>query len=380
MMHSDLRDPSTPIVPVAAIFVPPPRIAALIYATILQSCRKRRDGLYVGGFGCGRDKQRAMEGSPVVTVVVPAYQAAATLARALDFILVQSGLPSDVGPLDIVVVDDVSSDATAEIAESYAAHGVRLIRRATRGGAAAARNDGIAAAGEMVAFLDADDEWCPGKLAKQIAVLRSDPRIVFVSCGSVLIDPNGRLIGPLYDDDIPIAGDQAWRGLLARNTIATPSVLAWRRALLDVGGFNPALRVAEDQDMWIRLSIHGHLGYVDEPLVRVHATPNSLSSGNVHEQVAVTLPVVERYIALKQAELTPDEIRSIRGGRWGRLGRNAYSQELYVDGLRIIGRAMRYGDRPLYNVLFLLNGAPPMRWLKRHLRERIQASTSPRTT
>jgi len=305
----------------------------------------------------------------LVSVVIPAREAAGTLGRALASVLAQ-----DYRPLEIIVVDDASRDETAAMAASFqeAAPHLRLIRLPRPLGAAGARNAGIAAAcGEIIAFQDADDEWLPGKLSAQIALLRRAPQPVFVACGCRLIAPDGRDLGPLYDGQIPQAGPRAWPGLLARNTIATPSVLAWRDALLAVGGFDTTLPVGEDQDLWIRLALRGRLGYVDAALVRVHVTPGSLSgvgeADGCRQQLAITLPMVRRHVAAQRQALSRAERRRILGERWGRLGRAAYGYRLYGEGLRLVLQATLLGFEPARNLWFLLSASPPARWLKRRL-------------
>ena len=111
---------------------------------------------------------------PRVSVVIPAHNAAATVARAI--ISTQAQTPA---PDEFLLVDDASSDDTAAIAESL---GATVIRLPVRAGAGAARNAGIAAAtGKIIAFQDADDEWLPGKLARQLPLLADAS---FVACGA----------------------------------------------------------------------------------------------------------------------------------------------------------------------------------------------------
>src|SRR5579863_3286015 len=104
---------------------------------------------------------------PAVTVLIPAYNAAATIERAVDSVLAQT-----FDDYEIIVVDDGSRDATSAIVANYGNDKIRLFRLPQNRGESGAMNEGIAAArGELVAFLDADDEWLPTKLARQVEVL-----------------------------------------------------------------------------------------------------------------------------------------------------------------------------------------------------------------
>jgi glycosyltransferase involved in cell wall biosynthesis len=299
----------------------------------------------------------------LVSIVIPAHNAAKTIVRAVQSVLVQ-----DYRPIEVVVVDDCSEDETGEIVEGYADRGVRLIKLDRCHGASGARNAGIAASrGEFVAFQDADDEWLPSKLTKQMAVLQSDERIIFVSCAANVISPEGVDLGDLYQGRLPATGGQVWRTLLLYNFIATPSVVVRRTALATAGGFSTALRVAEDQDMWLRLASLGHFGYVPDILLRVHMSPGGLS-GNFDDQMRYTLPMIRRHIEAKREELTQREINAILGERLSRLGRVALWQSRYVDGAMLLGQALLRGHHPLDILLALVNWAPPVRWLKRWLR------------
>ena len=294
---------------------------------------------------------------PRLSVVIPAHNAAATLARALASVRAQTPPPDE-----ILVIDDASTDATGVVAANF---GATLIRLRARAGAAAARNAGIAATtGEIVAFQDADDEWLPDKLARQLPLLAG---ATFVACGARLIAEDGRDLGPLYNGEIPREGEASWRGLLARNTVATPCVLVWRHALAAVGGFDPALEVAEDQDLWLRLARHGRLRYLDAPLVRVHRTGTSVSGVGTplgaRQQIRITLPMIERHIAANRASLTAAEVRHIRGGRRLRAGAGACWTGAWGEGARLVVSAVLLGHRPLEGARVLLATAPPLRWL-----------------
>lgn len=303
-----------------------------------------------------------MPHSLTVSVVIPAHNAEGTLARALDSVFEQS-----LRPFEVIVVDDGSRDDTRRIAERYP--DVRVLSLPQSEGASNARNHGIQLArGRLIAFLDADDEWLPAKLELQIPLFTEDEGLEFISCGALLIDAAGVNRGSVYTGRRPVSGENAWRTLLAYNYIATPTVIARRDSLLAVGGFDPALPFGEDQDMWIKLSMRGRLGYVDQPLVLVHMSPNSLSGAEIKKQVRVTLPMILRHIEDKRAELTAAEVRAIIGERLTRLGRTALGNRPYSEGAALLLRAIRLPYRPASNLLLLLRAAPPTQWLKDRLR------------
>jgi glycosyltransferase involved in cell wall biosynthesis len=296
---------------------------------------------------------------PRVCVVIPARDAAATIARA-----VASAQAQQPPPDEVLVVDDASHDNTAALARML---GARVLRLARHGGAAAARNAGVAATqAEIIGFLDADDEWLPGKLAQQL------PRLAgaqFVACTARLFGSDGADLGPLYGGQTPPEGPELWRELLERNTVATSTVLVWRRAFLAVGGFDARLEVAEDQDLWIRLALAGRLAYVPATLVHMHCVPGSVSGVGTalgaRQQIAITLPMIERHIAANRARLTAREIRRIRGDRLLRAGGGACWTGAWAQGARLLLRAAWLGHRPGLALRTILATAPPLRWLRR---------------
>jgi len=298
---------------------------------------------------------------PLISTIIPAHNAAAFIDRALN-----SALAQNIPHCEIIVVDDGSRDNTAEIVTRYADKGVRLIRHSRCRGVAEARNTGILASqGEYIAFLDADDEWLPQKLTRQLDVIASNPGMKFISCRATLIDEKGRDHGDIYRGAKPATGAQAWRTLLTYPCVATPSVLVRRSALADAGLFNKWLPVAEDQDMWIRLSMLGDIGHVAEPLVRVHSTPNSLSKACFKDQAGYVLPLVAAYVARNAGKMTLAERHKILGERYGRIGQSAYANGEVVFGLTTLARAVTYGYPLLPTLIFIIKASAVMQRVKR---------------
>jgi len=199
---------------------------------------------------------------PLVSVVIPTYNRAHLLSRAIH-----SALAQDFPELEVIVVDDGSTDETTQLVTQFEA--VRAIRFEHNRGGAATRNAGIEAArGEFVAFLDSDDEWLPIKTRRQVDVMRGSPAIGAVYCRYfVQDDATGQRIegfSELYTGSIrPVL----FRGRCPRSV----SLFLVRRAALEqAGGFDESLAGFQDADLWIRLSDKWEFGAVDEALVVIH--------------------------------------------------------------------------------------------------------------
>lgn len=249
-----------------------------------------------------------------VSVLIPAYNAASTLARALASVRDQG-----IAGLDIVVVDDGSVDGTVEVAR---AHGIEPLILPRNGGESVAMNAGVEAARHpLIAFLDADDEWMPRKLAQQLP-LHADTRLGFSCTGHIEVDAEGRTIDSAGLAPFPHVGTEFWRNLLERSVVAKPSVIARRDALLAAGLFDPRQAVAADQDMWLRLAAAGPVAHLAEPLLCVHATGGSLMARHARPDLAFTIPMIERALARLGDRLSGQEKRRVLGRRWSNAARN----------------------------------------------------------
>ncbi|MGZ8940868.1 MAG: glycosyltransferase, partial [Limisphaerales bacterium] len=265
------------------------------------------------------DPSAALE-APLVSVVIPAHNAETTIERALRSVRLQ-----DYPNIEVIVVDDASIDRTVDKVENFTGLPVRLNRTGSQLGAAGARNIGIASAhGVYIAFLDADDAWLAGKLAKQVDLLSRHPEMTFVTCEADLIGPGGEPMGRVNPGRTRAVGSHAWKTLLADACVATPCVVARRDIVEAVGGFNKKLPIAEDQDLWIRLALRGDVGHIPETLVHVHDTATSLSKVEGRNTRKYVLPMVFEHLNINRDHLTGREIRGIHGHRYTSVGRNCY--------------------------------------------------------
>jgi glycosyltransferase involved in cell wall biosynthesis len=215
---------------------------------------------------------------PPVSVLIPAYNAQATLLQTLQSVERQS-----FSNLEVIVVDDGSRDQTARIAADFAARDARfrLVRQANAG-AAAARNTALALArGEWIAPLDADDLWHPDKLARQMQCLKSAPQAtVLVYSWSVDIDERSMVIARRLDLD-RFEGD-AYAALVLTNFIGNSSVPLIRHdALAGVGGWDASRtrgsQGCEDWQLYLRLAEIGDFALAPGFLIGYRQTPGSMS-------------------------------------------------------------------------------------------------------
>jgi glycosyltransferase involved in cell wall biosynthesis len=210
-----------------------------------------------------------------VSVLIPTYNRAKFLPLA-----VASALEQTLPPLEVLIVDDGSTDETARVVDSLEGP-IRYIHQVNRG-PAAARNRGIREArGELIALLDSDDLWLPEKLELQVKILERRPVVGLVHAAAALIDAGGRATGETwgrasYDGEVCAQ-------LLVANGINASSVVVRRELLIDAGGYDERFRALENWDLWLRLSRECMFAYIDRPLIQYRMHDGNLIS-NLEQQ------------------------------------------------------------------------------------------------
>jgi glycosyltransferase involved in cell wall biosynthesis len=196
--------------------------------------------------------------SPQVSVVIPTFNRAWCLREALDSVLAQ-----DFRGFELIVVDDGSTDDTPQMLGAYG-ESIRLLRQENRG-VSAARNAGVAAAqGDLIAFLDSDDIWLPGKLARQVEFFRRHPEALICQTEERWVK-NGRRVNPgrrhrkrggmIFEPSLELC-------------LVSPSAVMLRRELLSrVGLFDERLPACEDYDLWLRVSCRFPIELIETPLI-----------------------------------------------------------------------------------------------------------------
>jgi glycosyltransferase involved in cell wall biosynthesis len=244
-----------------------------------------------------------------ISVIIPAYNYGRFVREAIDSALAQT-YPA----LEVIVVDDGSTDDTAQILVGYGDR-IRVIRQQNQG-VAAARNAGIAAArGEYLAFLDSDDVWKPRKLEHDIVRFKADPDLGLVHCGTETVDNTGRILFVSLD------GMEGWVATdllrLDHQVIAAPGsgTAVPKRVAEEIGLFDPALQPSDDWDFCYRVATRYRVGFVPEVLVRYR-----LHGGGIH----LNIPRMEigMLMALAKAFQSPDPaVQSLRTHSYGRIHR-----------------------------------------------------------
>jgi glycosyltransferase involved in cell wall biosynthesis len=298
---------------------------------------------------------------PSLSVVIPAYNNAHLLGHA-----VQSVREQQHSDLEIIVIDDGSTDNTVEVLEQLSGSDLRSVRQ-ENAGPAAARNRGIAeASGEWIAFLDADDHWLPGKLSAQFDALQETHGAEFSYTDALMRFPDGyETTAKARNSNGDLFSDLVWG-----NQLSTGTLLVRRRCFDEVGLFNTGLRTAEDWDMWLRLASRFQSVYVDRALTSCLATTHRAQKYGLGMLEKCTLAVIDDVfdrgeLAAKQMGLeNRDRLHAwhcavmaksyLRYGHWAdffRLAGNAVRSHRsgwsYVLPTRVTSRWMAFGTNNL---------------------------------
>lgn len=239
-------------------------------------------------------------GSPEISVVIPCYNAERYIVASVRSVLSQGG------DLEVIVVDDGSRDGSVARLRQQGLP-VRIVEQANQG-VAAARNAGVQVArGRWVAFIDADDIWLPGKLDAQRRLLAAEPTArmcygAWETWPSLEPEPPAQLIHALLaaaDDETRWGGASGWiyGDLLQDCVVWTSTVMAERSLLLEAGGFDPALRIGEDYDLWLRLSRVTPILRVPRPLAlyRLHPASTTRAAPTRNHRSEVIGRALERW-------------------------------------------------------------------------------------
>lgn len=223
---------------------------------------------------------------PLVSIVIPAYNRPRYLQEAMDSVANQT-----LQDFEVIVVDDGS---TEPIAQAVAAHPIRpTVIRQPRQGPGAARNRGVKeAAADIVAFLDSDDLWHPTKLERFVQALETQPDVRIFYGPMSPVDARGRAVTGRTK---PCCAGWITEELFCSSFVHVPTVVCRKDLLLASGGFDATLPVCEDYDLWLRLSVEGPFGLVEEPLAMRRLHNDRLSKSCMSRNLGVKAHVLRRF-------------------------------------------------------------------------------------
>ncbi len=241
-----------------------------------------------------------IEHIPAVSVLLSVHNGARYLRPAIDSILGQTWTD-----FEFLIIDDASTDATPELLDTYTDERIRILRNAENRGLTASLNRGLLAArAPLLARMDADDVAYPQRLERQLAYFERHPETILLGAACRNVDGDGRRIRinrlPETDAELRI-----WQ--LFRNSFVHPLVMM-KTDLARREGFNEQLYAAQDYDLWVRLSAHGPIANLPEPLLDYRVHGGSISATKLQQQLETVTRVHERQLRAWGVQPTPEQL------------------------------------------------------------------------
>lgn len=249
---------------------------------------------------------------PRISTVIPAYNSADFLLQAINSILNQTQSVDE-----IIIVDDGSTDETKKIL-GHLDHQIVYIYQ-DNAGPSVARNKGIECAkGDWIAFLDADDQWVPTKIEKQLQLIKKNPGLALVAGDMAEINTRMKITVPsvldkhglkfFFEKNQDCSVPDAMNLLLKKNFIPTGTVLVKKEALISVGPFNPRIRYGEDLELWAKLAAFHPIACIPEVLMlrTRHETNATSATENMLKDLIQVMLSLKEWVKLKNMETEID--------------------------------------------------------------------------
>jgi len=237
----------------------------------------------------------------LVSVVIATYNMGRYLPAAVESVLAQK-----YAEVEVVIVDDGSTDDTPDIVQQWCAHPRVRVHRQPNGGQARAKNVGVGLSrGAFVAFLDADDVWLPDKLAWQIPLFEGRPNVGVVYSDFEKVDGEGR---PLPQE--PTRMHRGWVAgpLLIENFVSFPTAVVRRTYLERYGAFDENLGMGIDYELWLRLSAHCQFDFVARATARYRVWAGQMS-GNYRERYRSGIRIMQNFLESHPSAVDPAVVR-----------------------------------------------------------------------
>ena len=280
-----------------------------------------------------------MAKKPTVSVIIPTYNRAHLIVRAIQSVLNQT-----YQDFELIIVDDGSTDNTEEVIRKFQEQDkrVKYIRHEKNRGGSAARNTGIKnAKGEYIAFQDSDDEWLPEKLKKQMEVFKDAPsELGVVSTGYIFID---ELNGDTGKQFIPKKKGWIYEELLAGNCVGTTSTILIKRKCFEKAGlFDENLPSCQDWEMWIRIAKGHQFDFIENPLVRYYIHKNRITTDLENKIKGIKIVInkyFEEFISRRKAY---SRLRFILGNLYCRIENMEKGRKEFLKAIKLFPFYVKY--------------------------------------
>lgn len=280
---------------------------------------------------------------PKVSVIIPTYNRANLIGRAINSVLNQT-----YRDFEVIVVDDASTDNTLGVIEQIKDDRIKVIKHKLNAGAAISRNTGVnASKGDYIAFLDDDDIWQPTKIEKHIRVFQiSGPNVgVVYSSLKQLVGGTEKLIP---DARVKKKEGYILKELLKGNFIGTPASVIRKGCLEKSGGFDESLPKFQDWELWLRIARCYEFKYIPEPLLISYYSPGGVS----YQSPAVKTETM-KYIIDKHKDLFEKEKR-VLSGHYYYMGNLLNAAGRNNDGVRYYMKSVKsypFQIKPLIKII-----------------------------
>jgi len=230
----------------------------------------------------------------IISVIIPTFNRAHCLKRAVDSVLAQTFLP-----YEIIIVDDGSTDETDQILESYK-NKIHLLKLATNHGVSFARNRGIEKSqGQWISFLDSDDEWLPIKLQKQVELIQSYPQLKVVHGEEIWIR-NGVRVNAMKKHEK--YGGHIFSHCLPLCAMSPSTILIHKSVFEKTNFFREDFPVCEDYDLWLKITSQFEVGFVSTPIIRKY--------GGHSDQLSHSIPAMDYFRILGLTDILQSHLLS----------------------------------------------------------------------
>jgi glycosyltransferase involved in cell wall biosynthesis len=296
---------------------------------------------------------------PTVSVIIPTYNRAVMVKKAIQSVLEQTYTN-----YEIIVVDDGSTDQTRELVTSLSDKVVYVYQ--PNSGRSSARNHGIRLArGKYIAFLDSDDLFLPTKLQKQISLMEKNNDYLLSHTSYQRINVQGDYIGEVKSGTF---SGNVYPKIIRNCPIATPTVMVIRKALAEDRGFEESISIGEDVILWIQLARKSKILGINEPLTKVRISGIS-AAFDLQAQITGVTNIIE-YTVKREPDLSPTVRRSLLSDGYLKIGFSFLMKHEGRQFLKYFSLALR--NSPFYAIYWVLNALYAELFTRRWLRKKAK--------